>query len=65
MTDRNWIILYLTIGIFFGLSTGAGLAMPADDGFNILKFMLILAGMILLIVLMVLNWKVGRILKRL
>jgi len=65
MKERNWIILYLTLGIFFGLSTGAGLAMPADDGFNMMKFILILGGMILLIVLMVLNWKVGRILKKL
>ena len=64
MKDRNWIILYLTVGIFFGLSTGAGLAMPADDGFNMMKFMLILGGMILLIVLMVLNVKIGRILKK-
>ena len=64
MKDRNWIILYLTVGIFFGLSTGAGLAMPADDGFNMMKFMLILGGMILLIILMVLNVKIGRILKK-
>ncbi|MDD4308733.1 MAG: hypothetical protein PHU53_08025 [Thermoplasmata archaeon] len=65
MTDRNWIILYLIVGIFFGLSTGAGLAMDQGDGFNAMKFMLILAGMILLMVLMVLNWKVGRIIRKL
>ncbi len=65
MTDRNWIILYLTVGIFFGLSTGVGLAMPAEDGFNIVKFMFILVGIILLIALMFLNMRIGRIVKKL
>jgi len=60
MKGRNWIILYLTVGIFFGLSTGAGLAMPTGEGFNIMKFMFILVGMILLIAR-----KIGKIVKNL
>jgi hypothetical protein len=65
MENRYWVVTYLAVGIFFGLFTGAGLAMPAGHGFNIMKFMFVLAGLILLIVLMFLNMKIGRILKNL
>jgi high-affinity Fe2+/Pb2+ permease len=65
MKDRNWIVIYIAVGIFFGLFTGAGLAMSGNNEFNLLKFIFILTGLILLIVLMLLNMKIGKIVQKL
>jgi hypothetical protein len=65
MKDKYWIVIYITVGIFFGLLTGAGLAMSGNEDFNLTKFVFILTGMILLIVLMFLNMKIGKIVQKL
>jgi len=62
MSDRNWITAYFVICIFFGLSTGAGLAMRE---YSIWRFIFVLTGLTLLVALSFLNFKVGKIMQKL
>jgi uncharacterized membrane protein YhaH (DUF805 family) len=66
MKDRYWIVIYCIVAIFFGLSTGAGIAMSwYEDNFSIARFIFILTGLTLLVVLSFLNMKIGKILLKL